>query len=166
MDHLSVGLNSVSQSVLVRRLLLRQLRATLSKGQVFSLSLRSFLSGLLLTADVLLSCCGHAGQWSMSGELCCVLSLDQPYTERTTHFLSVPNNANAPLEWSEEITLLVGVCSVKTATNVCLLCTFLSTVKALTKYIFNQLQMLCRKNWVLPQLQDFTTFESEADCHL
>lgn len=102
----------------------------------------------------------------MSGELCCVLSLDQPYTERTTHFLSVPNNANAPLEWSEEITLLVGICSVKTATNVCLLCTFLSTVKALTKYIFNQLQMLCRKNWVMPQLQDFTTFESESDCWL
>uniref|UniRef100_A0A8D0CVM5 C2cd2 like n=1 Tax=Sander lucioperca TaxID=283035 RepID=A0A8D0CVM5_SANLU len=63
MDHLSVGLNSVPQSVLVRRLLLRQLRATLSKGQ-----------------------------WSRSGELCCVLSLDQPSTERTTRFLSVPNS--------------------------------------------------------------------------
>ncbi|XP_035523162.1 phospholipid transfer protein C2CD2L [Morone saxatilis] len=80
MDHLSVGLNSVSQSVLVRRLLLRQLRATLSKGQ-----------------------------WSRSGELCCVLSVDQPSTERTTRFLSVPSNANTPLEWSEEITLELGL---------------------------------------------------------
>nr|XP_046266726.1 phospholipid transfer protein C2CD2L isoform X2 [Scatophagus argus] len=76
MDHLSVGLNSVLQ----RRLLLRQLRATLSKGQ-----------------------------WSRSGELCCVLSLDQPSTERTTRFLSVLSNANAPLEWSEEITLELGL---------------------------------------------------------
>lgn len=79
MDHLSVGLNSVPQSVLVRRLLLQQLRVTLSKGQ-----------------------------WSRSGELCCVLSLDQPSTERTTRFLSVPSNANASLEWSEEITLELG----------------------------------------------------------
>uniref|UniRef100_A0A3Q0RS90 C2cd2 like n=1 Tax=Amphilophus citrinellus TaxID=61819 RepID=A0A3Q0RS90_AMPCI len=76
MDRLSVGLNSVSQSVLVRRLLLRQLRVTLSKGQ-----------------------------WSKSGELCCVLSLDQPSTERTTHFLAVPRSANAALEWSEDVTL-------------------------------------------------------------
>lgn len=80
MDHLTVGLNSVPQSVLVRRLLLRQLRATLSKGQ-----------------------------WSKSGELCCVLSLDQPSTERTTRFLSVPSNPNAALEWSEEIALELGL---------------------------------------------------------
>ncbi|XP_044079761.1 phospholipid transfer protein C2CD2L isoform X1 [Siniperca chuatsi] len=80
MDHLSVGLNSVSQSVLVRRLLLRQLRATLNKGQ-----------------------------WSRSGELCCVLSLDQPSTERTTRFLSVPSNPNTPLQWSEEISLELGL---------------------------------------------------------
>lgn len=80
MDHLAVGLNSVPQSVLVRQLLLRQLRVTLSKGQ-----------------------------WSKSGELCCVLSLDQPSTERTTRFLSVPSNPNAPLEWSEEITLELGL---------------------------------------------------------
>ncbi|XP_037603826.1 phospholipid transfer protein C2CD2L isoform X2 [Sebastes umbrosus] len=80
MDHLSVGLNSVPQSVLVRRLLLRQLRATLSKGQ-----------------------------GSRSGELCCVLNLDQPTTERTTRFLSVPSNPNAPLEWSEEIALELGL---------------------------------------------------------
>ncbi|KAM7374230.1 hypothetical protein PAMP_006901 [Pampus punctatissimus] len=75
-EHLSVGLNSVPQSVLVQRLLLRQLRATLSKGQ-----------------------------WSRSGELCCVLNLDQPFTERTTCFLSAPSNPNAPVEWSEEMTL-------------------------------------------------------------
>lgn len=59
--------------------MLRQLRVTLSKGQ-----------------------------WSRSGELCCVLSLDQPSTERSTCFLSVPSNPNVPLEWSEEITLELG----------------------------------------------------------
>ncbi|KAM7397876.1 hypothetical protein PAMA_005961 [Pampus argenteus] len=75
-EHLSVGLNSVPQSILVRRLLLRQLRATLSKGQ-----------------------------WSRSGELCCVLNLDQPFTERTTCFMAAPSNSNAPVEWSEEMTL-------------------------------------------------------------
>ncbi|CAJ1064095.1 phospholipid transfer protein C2CD2L isoform X2 [Xyrichtys novacula] len=80
MDHLSVGLNSAPQSILVRRLLLRQLRATLSKGQ-----------------------------WSRSGELCCVLNLDQPSAERSTHFLSMPSNPNAPLEWSEEISLELGL---------------------------------------------------------
>ncbi|XP_028451022.1 phospholipid transfer protein C2CD2L isoform X2 [Perca flavescens] len=80
MDYLSVGLNPVPQSVLVRRLLLRQLRATLSKGQ-----------------------------WSRSGELCCVLSLDQPSTERTTRFLSVPSNPDNSVEWGEEITLELGL---------------------------------------------------------
>ncbi|KAM9332140.1 phospholipid transfer protein C2CD2L isoform 2-T2 [Pholidichthys leucotaenia] len=79
MDHLSVGLNSVSQSVLVRRLRLRQLRVTLSKGQ-----------------------------WCKSGELCCVLSLDQPSTERTTQFLPVPSSPDAELKWSEDITLELG----------------------------------------------------------
>ncbi|CAB1419987.1 unnamed protein product [Pleuronectes platessa] len=74
MDLLSVGLNS--QSVLVRRLQLRQLRATLSKGQ-----------------------------WSTSEELCCVLSLDPPSTERATCFLPVPGDPNTPLDWSEEMTL-------------------------------------------------------------
>ncbi|XP_062288921.1 phospholipid transfer protein C2CD2L isoform X1 [Scomber scombrus] len=100
MDHLSVGLNSVPQSVLVRRLLLRQLRATLSKGQIYSLSFRSFQS-----AEVSLCLDVFAGQGSRSGELCCVLSLDQPSTERTTCFLSAPSNPNIPLEWSEEMTL-------------------------------------------------------------
>lgn len=79
MDHLSVGLNSAPQSVLVRRLLLRQLSVTLSKGQ-----------------------------WSRSGELCCVLNLDQPSTERSTRFLSVPSNPNIALDWSEEISLELG----------------------------------------------------------
>ncbi|KAM3601779.1 uncharacterized protein V6R79_018863 [Siganus canaliculatus] len=79
LDHLSVGLNSPPQTDLVRRLLLRQLRVTLSKGQ-----------------------------GSRSGELCCVLNLDQPSTERTTRFLSVPSNTNTPLEWSEEVTLELG----------------------------------------------------------
>ncbi|XP_067347616.1 phospholipid transfer protein C2CD2L [Channa argus] len=79
MDHLSVGLNSVSQSVLGRRLLLRQLNVTLSKGQ-----------------------------WSRSEELCCILSLDQPSKERATRFLSVPSNPNTPLEWSEDIYLELG----------------------------------------------------------
>ncbi|XP_060941675.1 phospholipid transfer protein C2CD2L [Limanda limanda] len=74
MGLLSVGLNS--QSVLVRQLQLRQLRATLTKGQ-----------------------------WSTSEELCCVLSLDPPSTERATGFLPVPGNPNTPLDWSEEISL-------------------------------------------------------------
>ncbi|KAM4545272.1 phospholipid transfer protein C2CD2L isoform 2-T2 [Odontesthes bonariensis] len=78
-DHLSVGLNSAAQSVLVRRLLLRQLRVTLNKGQ-----------------------------WSRSGELCCVLNLDQPSAERKTHFLPAPTNPNAALEWREEISLELG----------------------------------------------------------
>uniref|UniRef100_A0A1A8LVD8 C2cd2-like n=1 Tax=Nothobranchius pienaari TaxID=704102 RepID=A0A1A8LVD8_9TELE len=75
-DHLSVGVNATSHSVLVRRLLLRQLRVTLSKGQ-----------------------------WSRSGELCCVLSLDQPSAERKTCFLPLSTNTNTVLEWSEEMTL-------------------------------------------------------------
>ncbi|XP_037835108.1 phospholipid transfer protein C2CD2L isoform X2 [Kryptolebias marmoratus] len=77
MDHLSAGVNSASHSVLVRRLLLRQLSVTLNKGQ-----------------------------WSKSGELCCVLSLDQPSAERKTRFL--PTNPSAALEWNEEITLELG----------------------------------------------------------
>ncbi|KAM9729517.1 phospholipid transfer protein C2CD2L isoform 1-T1 [Menidia menidia] len=78
-DHLSVGFNSAAQIVLVRRLFLRQLRVTLNKGP-----------------------------WSGSGELCCVLSLDQPSTERKTHFLSVPTDPDAALQWSEEIALELG----------------------------------------------------------
>ncbi|XP_061607616.1 phospholipid transfer protein C2CD2L isoform X2 [Phyllopteryx taeniolatus] len=75
-EHLSVGLKPVPQSVFVRRLLLRQLRATLSKDQ-----------------------------WCSSEELCCVLTLNQPSSERTTCFLPVPYNPKTPMEWREEITL-------------------------------------------------------------
>ncbi|KAK7925529.1 hypothetical protein WMY93_007839 [Mugilogobius chulae] len=57
----------------VRRLQLRQLRVTLSKEL-----------------------------WLKSGELCCVLNMDQPPIEKTTRFLSLPNNPNTPVEWSEE----------------------------------------------------------------
>uniref|UniRef100_G3QAS1 Synaptotagmin-like mitochondrial and lipid-binding domain-containing protein n=1 Tax=Gasterosteus aculeatus aculeatus TaxID=481459 RepID=G3QAS1_GASAC len=67
---------NILSNVSVKRLMLRQLRATLNKGH-----------------------------WSRSGELCCVLSLDQPSTERATCFLPVPSDPNVPLEWSEEITL-------------------------------------------------------------
>ncbi|XP_049598317.1 phospholipid transfer protein C2CD2L isoform X5 [Syngnathus scovelli] len=76
MEHLSVGSNPVPPSVFVQRLLLRQLRVTLSKGH-----------------------------WSSSVELCCVLSLNQPSSERTTCFLPVPTNPKTPMEWREEITL-------------------------------------------------------------
>ncbi|XP_068600604.1 phospholipid transfer protein C2CD2L [Brachionichthys hirsutus] len=75
-DHSSQRLNTATQSVSVRRLLLRQLGVTLSQGQ-----------------------------WSRSGELCCVLSLDHPSTERMTCFLSRPSNASTPLEWREDISL-------------------------------------------------------------
>ncbi|XP_037125744.1 phospholipid transfer protein C2CD2L isoform X4 [Syngnathus acus] len=75
-EHLSVGSKPVPPSVFVQRLLLRQLRVTLSKGQ-----------------------------WSSSVELCCVLSLNQPSSERTTCFLPVPTNPKTPMEWREEITL-------------------------------------------------------------
>lgn len=51
MDRLSVGLNSVSQRVLVRQLQLRQLKATLSKGQTFSLGVRSCPLSFLLIAE-------------------------------------------------------------------------------------------------------------------
>lgn len=72
-DYLSVE----SQSV--RRLLLRQLRVTLSKDQ-----------------------------WLKSGELCCVMNLDQPSTEKSTCFLPLPNNPSSAVEWSEDISLDLG----------------------------------------------------------
>ncbi|XP_019728910.1 phospholipid transfer protein C2CD2L isoform X2 [Hippocampus comes] len=74
-EQLSLGLKPVPQSVFVQRLLLRQLRVTLSKG------------------------------WCSSVELCCVLSLNHPSSERTTSFLPVPHNPKTPVEWREEITL-------------------------------------------------------------
>ncbi|KAJ0004437.1 hypothetical protein NQD34_010651 [Periophthalmus magnuspinnatus] len=64
----------------VRRLQLRQLRVTLSKEL-----------------------------WLKSGEICCVLNLDQPSTEKTTRFLSLPNNPNTPVEWSEDISFDLGL---------------------------------------------------------
>uniref|UniRef100_A0A3B3ZGM0 Uncharacterized protein n=1 Tax=Periophthalmus magnuspinnatus TaxID=409849 RepID=A0A3B3ZGM0_9GOBI len=47
--------------------------------------------------------------WLKSGEICCVLNLDQPSTEKTTRFLSLPNNPNTPVEWSEDISLYVSI---------------------------------------------------------
>ncbi|KAJ0061965.1 hypothetical protein NL108_014677 [Boleophthalmus pectinirostris] len=64
----------------VRRLQLRQLRVTLSKDL-----------------------------WLKSGELCCVLNLDQPSTEKTTRFLYLPSNPNTPVEWSEDISFDLGL---------------------------------------------------------
>lgn len=72
-DYLSVG------SQCVRRLLLRQLRVTLSKEQ-----------------------------WLKSGEVCCVMNLDQPSTEKTTRFLTLPNNPDTAMEWSEDISFDLG----------------------------------------------------------
>ncbi|CAL9685644.1 unnamed protein product [Knipowitschia caucasica] len=48
-------------------------------------------------------------QWLKSGELCCVFNLDQPSTEKTTRFLSLPNNPNTPVEWSEDISFDLGL---------------------------------------------------------
>ncbi|XP_077448580.1 phospholipid transfer protein C2CD2L isoform X1 [Stigmatopora argus] len=75
-QNLSGGLKPVPQSVFVRRLLLRQLRVTLSKGQ----------------------CCS-------SVELCCIFSLNQPNSEKTTCFMPVPHNPKSPMEWKDEMTL-------------------------------------------------------------
>lgn len=104
MDHLSVGSKSVPPSVLVRRLQLRQLRVTLSKGRIFPLLLVwSFLPNFLRLADGVLCRCASTGQWVRLAELCCVLSLDQPSTEKSTRFL--PLSSGSTLEWSEEISL-------------------------------------------------------------
>ncbi|XP_072302397.1 phospholipid transfer protein C2CD2L isoform X1 [Eucyclogobius newberryi] len=63
-----------------RRLHLRQIRVTLSKDL-----------------------------WLKSGEICCVLNLDQPSTEKTTRFLSLPKNPSTPVEWSEDISFDLGL---------------------------------------------------------
>ncbi|XP_034034471.1 phospholipid transfer protein C2CD2L isoform X2 [Thalassophryne amazonica] len=78
-DHLSGELNPVPESVVIRQLLLRQLRATVSKGQL-----------------------------SPTGELCCVLNLDQPIIESMTRFMSVPDNPCLSLEWNEDVNLDVS----------------------------------------------------------
>lgn len=65
MDHLSVELNSVSQSILVRRLQLRQLSVTLSKGQIFSTQRR--IISVQLSADC----------WGLIASLCVCRSVVQ-----------------------------------------------------------------------------------------
>lgn len=50
-DHLSVGLKSAPQAALARQLVLRQLRATLCKGQMVFRRHRSLLLAFLLIAD-------------------------------------------------------------------------------------------------------------------
>lgn len=102
-DHLSTGLKSATQTALARRLLLRQLRATLCKGQV--VFLQPWFIAVRFPADSWRLALCFAGQWSRPGEVCCVLSLDQPSTERITCFLPVPSDSSAPLEWNEEISL-------------------------------------------------------------
>uniref|UniRef100_A0A8C0XT41 C2cd2 like n=1 Tax=Cyprinus carpio carpio TaxID=630221 RepID=A0A8C0XT41_CYPCA len=74
------GLNSPSQSTPVRRILVHQLRATnIKKG-----------------------CQTHVG------ELCCMLSLDTPSTERRTGFLTPSPSPGAALHWTDDFTLEVG----------------------------------------------------------
>ncbi|XP_065106259.1 phospholipid transfer protein C2CD2L isoform X1 [Paramisgurnus dabryanus] len=71
------GLNSPSQSSLVKRIMVHQLKATsVKKG-----------------------CQTH------SGELCCVLSLDTPSIERRTGFLTLSSTTGAALHWNDDITL-------------------------------------------------------------
>ncbi|XP_051959652.1 phospholipid transfer protein C2CD2L-like [Xyrauchen texanus] len=73
-------LNSPSQSTLVRRILVQQLRAT----------------------NVKQGCQTHVG------ELCCVLSLDTPSSERRTGFLSPSPCPGAALHWTDNFTLDLG----------------------------------------------------------
>ncbi|XP_010868745.2 phospholipid transfer protein C2CD2L isoform X1 [Esox lucius] len=71
------ALTPPSQSLApIRRLLLRQLRGT----------------------------CLRAAR-SISGELCCTVSLDQPSTEKRTRFLPAPPGPDTSLDWNEDITL-------------------------------------------------------------
>ncbi|KAL0993780.1 hypothetical protein UPYG_G00113850 [Umbra pygmaea] len=42
---------------------------------------------------------------SSSGELCCVMSLDQPTTDTRTRFLPAPKIPDTSLDWNEDITL-------------------------------------------------------------
>ncbi|XP_076867944.1 phospholipid transfer protein C2CD2L [Brachyhypopomus gauderio] len=69
--------NSPLQGGAVRRLLVRQLRAS----------------------GVRKACQGHAG------ELCCVLSLDVPALEKRTRFLAPAPSSVATLDWAEDLTL-------------------------------------------------------------
>ncbi|XP_051548432.1 phospholipid transfer protein C2CD2L-like isoform X2 [Myxocyprinus asiaticus] len=74
------GLNSPSQSMPVRRILVQQLRATNVKK----------------------------GLQTHAGELCCVLSLDTPSIERRTGFLTPSPSPGAALHWTEEFILDLG----------------------------------------------------------
>lgn len=102
-DHISTGLKSTTQTALARRLLLRQLRATLCKGQM--VFLQPWIIAVRFPADSWRLALCFAGQWSRPGEVCCVLSSDQPSTERITCFLPVPSDSSTALEWNEEISL-------------------------------------------------------------
>ncbi|KAJ8347775.1 hypothetical protein SKAU_G00263640 [Synaphobranchus kaupii] len=79
-ERLIRGVSSPSRGTPVRRLLVRQLRATNVKGRT------------------------HSG-WM---ELCCALHLTPPTQERRTRFLPPPSSPGAELEWSEDITLDLG----------------------------------------------------------
>lgn len=74
------GLNSPSQSTPVRRILVHQLKAT----------------------NVKKGCQTHVG------ELCCVLSLDTPSTERRTGFRTPSSSPGAALHWTDDFTLEAG----------------------------------------------------------
>ncbi|XP_051970266.1 phospholipid transfer protein C2CD2L isoform X2 [Xyrauchen texanus] len=74
------GLNSPSQSMPVRRILVQQLKATNVKK----------------------------GLQTHAGELCCVLSLDTPSIERRTGFLTPFPSPGAAVHWTEEFTLDLG----------------------------------------------------------
>ncbi|XP_016327786.1 phospholipid transfer protein C2CD2L isoform X1 [Sinocyclocheilus anshuiensis] len=74
------GLNSPSQSMPVRRILVHQLRAT----------------------NVKKGCQTHVG------ELCCMLSLDTPSTERRTGFLTPSPSPGVALHWTDDFTLEIG----------------------------------------------------------
>ncbi|XP_026854280.2 phospholipid transfer protein C2CD2L isoform X1 [Electrophorus electricus] len=69
--------NSPQQVSAVRRLLVRQLKAS----------------------GVSKACQGHAG------ELCCVLSLDMPALEKRTRFLATSPSTVTTLDWAEDLTL-------------------------------------------------------------
>lgn len=91
-DHLSGGLNSASQRVSVRRLILRQLRVTLSKGQLYSPSTGSFPPIFLLGAEVSLH---HTGllQGSVPDQESCAASwvwINQLLSTEPTSCSSLP----------------------------------------------------------------------------
>uniref|UniRef100_A0A8C9RE19 C2cd2 like n=1 Tax=Scleropages formosus TaxID=113540 RepID=A0A8C9RE19_SCLFO len=78
-EKLILGLNSALRGSPVRRLLVRQLRATSIQGGVYSVG------------------------------LCCALNLNPPAQEKRTHFLPHPSSPGKGLDWNEEIALDVGL---------------------------------------------------------